>query len=214
METLPLDFAVTDTPALASPSIQPEVSPSAPKPAAPEEGASEVAGKDSGCKGLSPNESRPRVLDGLEPIEPAEQRKLLPKKKAKAKAAPKEKKEKMDKKEKTTKDTKKHKKSGDGKPKGKEEGKCKGKDGVEGDKNKPKRGPPKKRERENDPSVGEGSGSANASGSRDFPQPSGDEAKKRVSRKSSAYHCAKRQALKDGKTLDEAKALAKKVSWQ
>ena len=71
---------------------------------------------------------------------------------------------------------------------------------------------PKKRERENDPSVGEGSGLANASGSNDLPRPSGDEAKKRVSRKSSDTHSAKRQALKDGKTIDEAKAFAKKVS--
>lgn len=35
--------------------------------------------------------------------------------------------------------------------------------------------------------------------------------KARVSRKSSAYHSAKRAALRDGKTVDEALVIAKKV---
>ena len=49
-----MDLAMSDTPDLPSPSIKPEVSSPAPEPAAPEEGASKVAGKDSGCNGLSP----------------------------------------------------------------------------------------------------------------------------------------------------------------
>ena len=89
--------------------------------------------------------SRPSVLDGLEPIEPAEQQKLLPKKRAKAKAAPKEKTKKKKKDE--TKDPEKPKKtSGDGKSEGKGDStlKSKGKDGVKGDEKKPKKNPPRK----------------------------------------------------------------------
>ena len=41
----------------------------------------------------------------------------------------------------------------------------------------------------------------------------GDEdRKKKASRKSSAYHVAKKKALKDGKSLDEAKEIAKLVA--
>ena len=39
------------------------------------------------------------------------------------------------------------------------------------------------------------------------------ERKAKYSRKSSAYHTAKRRALKEGKSMQEALAEAKKVSW-
>ena len=152
-----------------------------------------------------PLEPRPAVLESLTPVTPSEQRKLLPKSKAKAKAKPADGAEPAKKRARKSISGESEPKTGDKKKRGRppsskpsvSKGKAKGK--VETSSKRPKK---------TDVASGSAADGATVAGA----SSSAIETKKRVSRKSSAYHSAKRAAMKSGKSLEEAKAIGQKVA--
>ena len=193
---------------------------------------------------------RPEVLDGLAPIDPKEQRKLLPKKKAKAK--------KNGDKVTPEKETKaaKAKSVAKAKPSAKRSARATSSKASSSDKGPEPSRPSQSRKRtpKTDPAVagsggdshdGADAGAGTSKGKvakqdkdkvktkKDTVKTKNDKVtrtkkgkdtnsdkdsnkdlkKKLYSMKSSAYHVAKKAALKDGKTLEEATVLAKQVPW-
>ena len=181
---------------------------------------------------------RPKVLANLEAISPTEQRKLLPKRRHRTKSRvdegleekPEKKKPGRKKAEAKAKPERKRKQSEQEATKGASR---KSKDGLgEGSTASAALKSPKvKKERKK--KAEKASSSSRPSNAKSEPsEPSKKEVpakesadpdaakeaakaenKKRQSRKSSAYHCALRNALKDGKDMAEAKTIAKEVPW-
>ena len=148
-------------------------------------------------------EPRPPVLESLTPVTPSEQRKLLPKAKAKgkAKAKPADGAEPAKKRaKKTTEES--EPKTGDKKKRGRPPSKSSVTKGKVETSKRPRKSVGSSGSAVDGATVARAASSAMAS----------NDTKKKASRKSSAYHTAKRAAIKDGKSLEEAKAIGKKVA--
>ena len=202
----------------------------------------EVAGVCSEPEALADSDQpRPPVLDTVEPLAPSEQRKLFPKAKAKAKSKAKleegektkpgrrrKKSEPEDaKEEEKTEKAKEPRKRASRKGKGKTQATDVAVDAPALGNSAPavEPAPPKKRcktsksAKSSEPPAGEVPATgevapedlSTTAAASDVT--AADATKKKPSRKSAAYHRARKQALLDGKSADEAKECGKKVAW-